>query len=168
MHVKTKKLLIISLAAVIVITVFTMVNVLMLVDDWNRDWTENFASLQADAADPDLRVLVIPGYHDHIVKWMEQWAGETPGWEHQETIWQDGAAEVHLIHATPILRFRDDIHVSLMTVETGTLIHATSESRIGKGDLGQNPRNLKELVRALKQADVRYPESTVEVYADQL
>ena len=50
------------------------------------------------------------------------------------------------------MRFTDDIVVVLRTEGDLTRVQAQSQSRVGKGDLGQNPRNLKELVGYLKQA----------------
>ena len=47
--------------------------------------------------------------------------------------------------------FYDDITVILRS-ERGNSVKATSQSRVGKGDLGQNPRNLKELVNFLLQS----------------
>jgi uncharacterized protein (DUF1499 family) len=35
----------------------------------------------------------------------------------------------------------------------GSLLRAKSQSRIGKGDLGQNARNLRALVRGLQKED---------------
>src|SRR5437879_2640946 len=46
-------------------------------------------------------------------------------------------------------RFVDDVVVRLEATPGGTRVHARSQSRLGKGDLGQNRRNLLELFRAL-------------------
>ena len=59
---------------------------------------------------------------------------------------------MNLIRVTPIMRFTDDITVILRNEKEGTRVKATSQSRVGKGDLGQNPRNLKELVNFLLQS----------------
>jgi uncharacterized protein (DUF1499 family) len=51
---------------------------------------------------------------------------------------------------TRLWRFVDDVTVRLEGTPGGTRVHARSQSRVGKGDLGQNRRNLLELFRALQ------------------
>jgi uncharacterized protein (DUF1499 family) len=52
---------------------------------------------------------------------------------------------------TRLFRFVDDITVRLdPSGNGGTLVHARSQSRVGKGDFGQNRRNLLELFAALE------------------
>ena len=60
-----------------------------------------------------------------------------------------GEGEIRAIRATRLLRFRDDIKVRVYAEGTGAGVEITSASRMGKGDLGQNPRNIKELLQAL-------------------
>jgi uncharacterized protein (DUF1499 family) len=57
------------------------------------------------------------------------------------------------VRTTSLLRFKDDVHVVAEPAnEPGrTRLELTSASRLGKGDLGQNPRNLRELLDALNQ-----------------
>lgn len=57
----------------------------------------------------------------------------------------------YLTRTTPLLRFTDDIEVFLSVSFEGTRIEIKSQSRVGKGDLGQNPRNIRELNRALRE-----------------
>ncbi|SMP50894.1 Protein of unknown function [Neorhodopirellula lusitana] len=63
---------------------------------------------------------------------------------------------LHLTRTTPLFRFVDDIWVDVLPLDdsdsrsdsdsgTQVLVNARSQSRVGKGDLGQNPRNLKAL-----------------------
>jgi uncharacterized protein (DUF1499 family) len=56
---------------------------------------------------------------------------------------------------TRLWGFIDDVTLRLEPTPTGTRIHARSQSRIGKGDLGQNRRNLLELFRALQRTAPR-------------
>lgn len=65
--------------------------------------------------------------------------GETPG-------------GLHLTRQTRVIRFVDDIRLTLAPDAHGTLIHAESKSRLGKGDLGQNRRNILELWDAIRAA----------------
>lgn len=60
----------------------------------------------------------------------------------------------HTLRATRKTRlwgFTDDVTIRLEETTDGTRVHARSQSRIGKGDLGQNRRNLQELFVALQR-----------------
>ena len=53
---------------------------------------------------------------------------------------------LHAIRRTRFLSFIDDLRIELSIDEDGTTrLYASSRSRIGKGDLGQNARNLRQL-----------------------
>ena len=87
------------------------------------------------------------------MKWpqsIERWIDAQPRWTLQSR--QDSAGEIaiHLTHRTRTVRFVDDINVRLLDDGESTKVLAESRSRVGKGDLGQNPRNLRELVAALR------------------
>jgi uncharacterized protein (DUF1499 family) len=45
----------------------------------------------------------------------------------------------------------DDVHVRLIADGVNTRVEAKSQSRVGVGDLGQNPRNLRQLTNALNK-----------------
>jgi uncharacterized protein (DUF1499 family) len=66
-----------------------------------------------------------------------------------ESIGDDG---LEITRRTSILRFTDDVAVRVDARDDGSRLEATSRSRVGKGDLGQNPRNLRELLDNLEQA----------------
>ena len=54
---------------------------------------------------------------------------------------------------TLILRFVDDVHVSVGLDDNGqTRVDVTSASRIGRGDLGRNPRTIGRFIRKLDRA----------------
>jgi uncharacterized protein (DUF1499 family) len=80
-------------------------------------------------------------------------AARLPRWRHEgtrgEVIW--------LTHRTRLFRFVDDIHVIAEPGPAGTRLLLRSASRVGKSDLGQNARNLQELLAALDAA-ARNPE----------
>ena len=125
---------------------------LFLVEDWRRDLTTNQASTDADAEDPLLRPLHSPLSPEALAERVEQFVDSRRYWQLASIERSDDAKTVrlHLVRTTAVLRFKDDIHVTIAeTPEGGTVLEATSRSRIGKGDLGQNPRNLRELIGAL-------------------
>lgn len=63
------------------------------------------------------------------------------GWREVQAI--DG--EVRAVAVSALFRFHDDVTVRLEATEGGTLLHARSASRIGKGDLAANAKHLRLL-----------------------
>lgn len=59
--------------------------------------------------------------------------------------------EVKAVRQTRIFRFKDDVSVSISSADNGSEAHFHSASRIGKGDMGQNPRNLRELLQEINE-----------------
>lgn len=53
------------------------------------------------------------------------------------------------VRRTRLFRFKDDVTVRVTTLGDGSEAYIESASRVGKGDLGQNRRNLKELLEAV-------------------
>jgi uncharacterized protein (DUF1499 family) len=69
-------------------------------------------------------------------------------------LWRVDRIEGNVVHATrrtPVFRFVDDICIKVYAETGGCVVHARSQSRIGKGDLGQNRRNVLELFRMLRK-----------------
>ncbi len=129
-----------------------MVSVFSRIDNWKRDLTTNHARLTDDAADEQLRPPLVRGMPAEVAGRIAAWVESQARWSlvNQKTL--DEGLEMNLIRVTPIMRFTDDITVILRNEKEGTRVKATSQSRVGKGDLGQNPRNLKELVNFLLQS----------------
>ena len=129
-----------------------MVSVFSRIDNWKRDLTTNHARLTDDAADEQLRPPLVRGIPAEVADRIAAWVESQARWSlvNQKTF--DEGLELNLIRVTPIMRFTDDITVILRNEKEGTRVKATSQSRVGKGDLGQNPRNLKELVNFLLQS----------------
>src|SRR5262249_53249420 len=115
-----------------------------------RDFTTNYARTSDDAANPKLRPirsrLSVPSAAQAVVKAAEQ----LPRWTLVTDDSQRSAGELHFVRITPLFRFRDDIHVHISATDEGSVIVAESQSRIGRGDLGQNPRNLVELLEKVR------------------
>ena len=129
-----------------------MVSVFSRIDNWKRDLTTNHARLTDDAADEQLRPPLVRGMPAEVADRIAAWVESQARWSlvNQKTL--DEGLEMNLIRVTPIMRFTDDITVILRNEKEGTRVKAMSQSRVGKGDLGQNPRNLKELVNFLSQS----------------
>ena len=52
--------------------------------------------------------------------------------------------EIQAIATTRILRFKDDVTISVARDGQGAIVNVRSKSRIGKGDLGANARRIAE------------------------
>jgi uncharacterized protein (DUF1499 family) len=59
---------------------------------------------------------------------------------------------VRAVRKTRLFRFRDDVTARVRPDPDGAWLELTSVSRLGRGDVGQNPRNLEELPRAVDRA----------------
>ncbi len=121
------------------------------VDDWGRDLTTNVAETLPSARDPLLRPLTASASRVAAVAAVERSAATLPRWSRVRTERGDSATLVHLVRSSRLFRFKDDVTVRVTDREAGCLITARSASRVGKGDLGQNPRNLKELLGRVRR-----------------
>ncbi|MDE0866385.1 MAG: DUF1499 domain-containing protein [Rubripirellula sp.] len=136
----------------ITMTAIIMLSVFFRIDSWKRDLTTNHARLASTAADEILRPPLLPSSTAEVADQIAAWAETQGKWKMVSRANVEGGVEVKLTRTTGIMRFTDDIQVILQPEGDGTRMEAESQSRVGKGDLGQNPRNLKELVGHLIQA----------------
>ena len=131
------------------------------IDDWQRDFTTNTAETAVDHADQRLRPLESRLSPEETAAKVVAWVQQASHWEVVEPSGETAAATsegkvvLHLVRTTPLMRFKDDIYVTIVPVSTErtsdaqSVINARSASRVGKGDLGQNPRNLRELLAGI-------------------
>lgn len=120
------------------------------IDDWSRDLTTNHASTSRDAPDAALRSIETPVAGDALARVVAE-TGQELGWEVVSSTQTGPAAwTVHLVRTTRLFRFRDDITVTVTDRGATRLLDAGSRSRVGKGDLGQNPRNLRALLERVR------------------
>lgn len=127
----------------------------LLIDDWKRDFTTNHAATSPSADDPKLRPVELDLPPTTVAELVTSWVAKHSRWKLESTETDlDGGVRMHLIRSTLIWRFKDDIHVSITpdASSKGSTVTAESRSRIGKGDLGQNPRNLRELLGGLRRS----------------
>jgi uncharacterized protein (DUF1499 family) len=68
-------------------------------------------------------------------------AAQTMGWEIRETDRALGIFEA--IATTSILKFKDDVTVTVTREGDATIVNVRSKSRVGKGDLGTNARRIR-------------------------
>jgi uncharacterized protein (DUF1499 family) len=68
-----------------------------------------------------------------------------PRWRVEES----GDDGLRAVRKTRVFRFEDDVVVRVRPEGEGSRAEFESASRVGRSDLGQNPRNLRELLDAL-------------------
>ena len=78
---------------------------------------------------------------------IEKAVEKLPRWRLQ----QKDEAKVHAVRESRLFRFKDDVTVSIIPQNNDTEARFESASRVGKGDLGQNLRNLRELLEAINR-----------------
>lgn len=115
-----------------------------------RGLTTNTAAIDARADDPDLRPVELGYSADQAADRIEAWTKSESVWKVESKEASPEAVTMHLTRTTRVFRFVDDVHVTINRTDGGSIVTATSQSRVGKGDLGQNPRNLKELIAVLR------------------
>jgi uncharacterized protein (DUF1499 family) len=142
------------LAGVAIVTIFIFSHV----DDWSRDLTTNTA--WTDEASQTLKPLRVAKSPELLKADLLRMVDSMSNWrvadgDEDSSVADGGALKVHLVRTTTIMRFKDDIWVTLMPgdSEGSTIVQVRSQSRLGRGDLGQNPRNIRELLERLSQAD---------------
>ena len=108
-----------------------------------RNWAET-----DEADDPALASVVLPLSLPEAVARVEAAVRGLPRWQIVQTDPQAGTLSA--TRRTRLFRFTDDITLRLEATEGGTRVRARSQSRVGVTDLGQNRRNLLELLSALR------------------
>ena len=129
-----------------------LILIVIQVDDWNRDWTTNHAELEASAKRPELQPQKFDATLESVVDAIDRWAASDSAWQVVSTEEDSRNRVLKLTRTTRVFRFVDDITVRLSVEDDSRVVtlHAESQSRVGKGDLGQNPRNLIALVRGVR------------------
>jgi uncharacterized protein (DUF1499 family) len=148
---KPHKKLMTALAIVAVVLLAIVAILALQVDDWGRDLTTNHAETSLDAEDQALRPLASDRSVGETCTTIESAAKTLPRWELVGRSDEGGVATLDFVRTTRLFRFKDDIKLRVEPAAGGALIHGQSESRVGQGDLGQNPRNLKEILGATQR-----------------
>jgi uncharacterized protein (DUF1499 family) len=129
-----------------------------MVDDWGRDFSSNQAELSDASQDESLRPIRTKQSASEVENAVRNWVESQSHWnvvaDSEQVADDDSLGLLHLTRTTPVFRFVDDIHVRIseQTDPQQTVLTAKSQSRIGKGDLGQNPRNLRMLREGILSA----------------
>ncbi|MEM6656041.1 MAG: DUF1499 domain-containing protein [Planctomycetota bacterium] len=163
------------LIAVVLVAISPLLVMALYVDDWSRDLTTNVA--WTDPENPELSPiewtgapLTVNDAIDDFVETRSNWTQPQPPLPlpaespvNRISTQPVGEMQFHLVRTTGVMRYRDDVWlvaepVAAEPVDRKTVgeprcrLHVHSQSRVGKGDLGQNPRNIRELLDALREA----------------
>ena len=142
----------VGLGLTAIVLLALLIGVLTQVENWSRDFTTNTAATDAGSADPRLRPIESAQAPAELAKLVIAASGKLPHWDLAEQTETGGAVNLHFIRTTGLWKFRDDIRVQIEPAPGGgSRLTADSRSRVGKGDLGQNPRNLRELLEAVRE-----------------
>ena len=138
----------IALALIVLLPILALI---WRVDDWSRDLTTNEATTSSDATDPLLRPLLYQGTPQELATRVGRAVEQLPHWKVVSEEPQGDGITLYLTRRTALFGFIDDIQVTIRPEGTAVKLTAHSKSRLGKGDLGQNPRNLKQLLTEVKR-----------------
>ncbi len=105
----------------------------------------NIAATADGAADPRLRPHVYPLSPVQTAHAVVDAIDSLPRWE--VIAGRDGV--IWATRRTRLFRFVDDVYLLLLPAHDSTVVFARSASRVGRGDMGQNRRNLGELWEAM-------------------
>jgi uncharacterized protein (DUF1499 family) len=144
------------IGAILLVIIARVGTMAWFMEDWRRDLTQNHAATSADARNPLLRPILMQLSPVDAARLVEQAASSLTRWEVTGTEEIAAGRLVRLVRTTPMLRFKDDITVRLVAQDApdgqaATLLTAESQSRLGRADFGQNPRNLVEILTGVRE-----------------
>lgn len=125
------------------------------VEDWSRDLTTNYAATSVSAKNPSLHPITSQRPSSDLADLAATAVKRLPGWELAGREVTADEITLRFVRTTRLLRFKDDITVHIRLASDNQQpaqyeVFAESQSRVGKGDFGQNPRNLAELMDTLR------------------
>lgn len=139
-----------ALSAVAIVAAAILLMLALQVEDWRRDLVTNVAETDPTHPDPLLRSLTVSLSVPEAVALVERSAESLPRWLKAGVSGDSSAAQLRFVRTSRLFRFRDDITVWVERQDRTSVIRARSASRVGTGDLGQNPRNLRQLMGAIR------------------
>ena len=111
-------------------------------------FTRNWADTD-EPGDPRLAPPELPLPPAEALARVESAIQTLPRWRVESVDREAGT--LRATRRTRLWHFTDDVTVRVEATPTGSRIHARSQARVGKGDFGQNRRNLLALFNALHQ-----------------
>jgi len=134
-----------------------LVYVLLGIDDWGRDWVQHEATQRFEPANRHVAGLLDmpPGHPGRVslAEWSDavQWAGNRIKNLKFTGEAADGDTRVlKFVRTHRLLRIKDDVTVRIERSGREQTIETHSAARLGIGDLGRNPRNIRRLYAELE------------------
>lgn len=122
----------------------------LYIEDWSRDLSTNHAETTKSHPNPMQQPFAVNADREVTTSKVIRAVETIANWKVESTTQEATRTIIHATRKTKLIGFTDDIRIYLNEADGGVLITATSQSRIGKGDLGQNPRNLRELMKSVR------------------
>lgn len=135
----------------------------LFIDNWSRDLSTNTAATAPDHEDARLRPVEAAGDEASVRDALDAFVAGKKAWAivNEKPLPTDSPLRalvdgdptaVHLVRSTSLMGYKDDVWLAVEDLDESRIrLHGDSRSRVGKGDLGQNPRNLDELLTALRE-----------------
>lgn len=96
---------------------------------------------------PDLQPKLYPLKKDRVFEAALRAVTRLPRWRVAAS--RPEAGEIRAEATTPVFRFVDDVTIRLEEREGATVVSVRSASRVGRGDFGQNARNVRAFLAEL-------------------
>ena len=132
------------------IAVGVLAALFVTIDDWSRDFTTNYVVMSESAQDPTLRPFIVEFPADELAQATRQAALRIKNWEFVGQAKMDNTTMVVFERTSRVWKFKDDIIIRVEDLNGRSRVSGESRSRLGYGDLGQNPRNLRRILSELQ------------------
>ena len=120
------------------------------IDDWGRDFSTNHAEISVLSLDESLKPFESNRSTEELVEAVTWAAHRIRSWEYVGEVGDGKTTRLIFVRTNRLFRFKDDITVAIEDQGARRVVTAESRSRIGWGDLGRNPRNLRLLLAELR------------------
>lgn len=115
---------------------------------WKEWLTKNIYVTTPENPDPFFRPRKYAKSKEEVAGTVQEVLAALARWQVME--YRENQGRIHATHTTRLMRFVDDVNIYVVQGLDGiTKLEVISQSRVGKGDLGQNKRNIRELLSAL-------------------
>lgn len=98
---------------------------------------------------PDLQVKEYAAAEAEVLSAAKRAVEQLPRWSYVGSGRGPGGSELRATATTRLLRFVDDVTVRVRSEGGRTRVSVRSRSRVGKGDFGQNARNIRTFLAEL-------------------
>ena len=135
----------------LIVAALLLVGLVVAIDDPLRDFTMNYAEIAEGADDETLRPLIVDRPADATIVVVEQAARRIRNWAFVGHAASGDTTLILFVRTSRVWRFKDDVTLRVREIDEGrSIVTGESRSRVGFGDLGQNPRNLRRILAELR------------------